>query len=1482
MLSEEVQSTDTGRSALDMISVYLSGKHWAEVLQTHFQILEDAAVVDVYACLGKRECEPSSSGLNVEFVPSSTGAVLSVKQASDDLESHFMGSQQDRLREYTYGYVMQMYNLFEYRIHPPVADSDCEFRSNSLRFRGDWTSILLQRRCDWVEAFCLDVSRHLSIPASDIRNLSFFQDEEAKELEVSFVLRIPKDSSLTEDACAEKLSTCRYCRVWSMCFEAYPQQIPHDLHFRFLGDQWERLLESFTPEFEEAALEDVTVTLQKDGLHANEAATMFLLSKDNAHLLCRFPMSSDEELDTIGQKLQGCAFDSVWGLYHQLSSVSSVSTVLKKPAVCSTNDEASAEVDEPPLAHESLTSDVHRGAVIRSSGMVEGQENFVFRGEGWDRVIHNHLPCLNTAAASDLSFAAPSSSGAVGIDFTLLHFASTSTEATLNFPIPWEEQQDADKVAKVRSCEYENVWSVYKLYSPGYLPGAAKPSPTSSAMSASLPGSWSWIVSRKYGELLTAFCSDVAGCVGVQPYRVSNVRMEADADKLSAQYDLAHNMPTNEEAQCRLAECRFPRTLLLLYERGIPENMQMKVLQGDKWLPWLDTQPRVLEDAAREDVAAALASTESCKVDSVFFTGSTTDGFVHIVLSSFNSLDETWRHSLEACEYPRLWEAYHQRGNYVIKQSSPTSLGDEELGHDSPELEESSRNPPLMLATTTASPIVPPEHTTLQSIHTVLPGDGWKALLSQQRGDLEECLVDDVSNACGVPKDAVTNVDFSVGSLNCFFDIQCPEMTTKDEIHTQLTSYAYVELWKLYGLHASDAHLSSYVHEEEFSVSSLAYVQYESDEDCPPLMHMESKGGGAQVVGLVTPVARVEDETEVGTDVSECARVLCVLQGSDDDSQDPLSYTSSPRSVANRSTTPAPDPEPGATLVQPILVTSLQPDVGVVDENIMSATGSPRIFPDMIIPALFSYEEQSPRHTPAKALETLFAYEECEPTVVVPRSPSPVPSSHNSESESMTDKSAEEEKAESKKSSDSYASSDFEKEDSATPRASSPTTPENVPPVILAAVPPQSKTDGCTSPHPVVSTEEKVAGVDCSTSCPTFDTPRTAEEEPPAVPKSSRGTSPLSVGRAVRATSPMNSGFTNRTDGCCSPIATASTPRKDVEVEAVSQLDTDSDLRARVGFRGTKWPDVMQDHRDEVVGQFVSEAAAVLQCTYFSVEHVEVSEKKGVLFEFKTKVADSSSFESRLRDAKFPRVWALYDRATGAEAVKESPADSSPPRKPAAVAEPEPSTTTHHLFLQGSHWDSIIQDQWRQFEIAFRTDTHGAVRKPLEDIRISKIEFEDTGMSVQYDITIRSAVPPNAKNSGRSSLDGLLTPRKYVEVKKLHDRTNIKRSTDLPKRTKPVALLPIGSGRTNKKVAPTRKKASSQVRRPTKPSGERQPWHKKRRPHGSSHSDHSLRCNTCEEVFSAPRDRSRSSSQSSYLRPTCSYLAQTDAPTAKV
>lgn len=369
------------RHAFNDISVQLPGSNWEQLLLSHSQMLEEAAIFDVYRCVGKHECDPASSGLQVEFsLTLNNGAVLTLKRTSDALEGHLLVTQQDRLREYTYDNVMNMYNFFLEEECFPVstfcfspsssrmetkAENVAERRLTSrfrLRFRGDWTSILLQRRCEWMLAFCKDVCRHLMLQHRDVRNIylqqheateegrgeatdsrrnsSFLEDIEGiSELEVRFTVCVVSQDCTDlqkkeEDEYRQKLSSCRYGRVWGLYFATYPAEISYDLHYRFPGEHWERILERYTPEMEETALRDMEYALRH---HPEDATvlgvgTIFLTVQREAHLLCKFTRWEGYLCDSVGKRLERCRFTEVWKLYRELSSVPQV-TVEHAPSL---------------------------------------------------------------------------------------------------------------------------------------------------------------------------------------------------------------------------------------------------------------------------------------------------------------------------------------------------------------------------------------------------------------------------------------------------------------------------------------------------------------------------------------------------------------------------------------------------------------------------------------------------------------------------------------------------------------------------------------------------------------------------------------------------------------------------------------------------------------------------------------------------------------------------------------------------------------------------------------------------------------------------------------------------------------------------------------------------------------------------------------------------------------------------------------------
>lgn len=349
------------RHAFNDISVQLPGSNWEPLLQTHSQLLEEAAIFDVYSCLGKRECDPSSSGLEVEFTATTTtGAVLTLKHTSDALEVHLLVTQQDRLREYTYNNVMKMYNFFQEREQfastwlftskKITAGNDQAMRCRvtspfRLRFRGDWTSILLQRRCEWMMAFCKDVCRHLMLEHTDVRNIQLQQHESAEdergedtvfsgaatlhgedgvnELEVTFALCTSEYLTDGDTEYTRKLSDCRYGRVWGLYFETYPSEIPYDLHYCFSGEYWEFILERYTSELEEAAVRDIEHHFHH---HPEDTTTLgigtlFLMTKQGAYLLCKFTNWNDHLRRSIGRRLERCRFEEVWKLYRDLSDL---------------------------------------------------------------------------------------------------------------------------------------------------------------------------------------------------------------------------------------------------------------------------------------------------------------------------------------------------------------------------------------------------------------------------------------------------------------------------------------------------------------------------------------------------------------------------------------------------------------------------------------------------------------------------------------------------------------------------------------------------------------------------------------------------------------------------------------------------------------------------------------------------------------------------------------------------------------------------------------------------------------------------------------------------------------------------------------------------------------------------------------------------------------------------------------------------------
>lgn len=374
-------TTSITRHAFNDISVQLPGSNWEQLLLSHSQILEEAAIVDVYRCVGKHECDPASSGLHVEFsLTLNNGAVLTLKRTSDALEGHLLVTQQDRLREYTYDNVMSMYNFFQEEECFPVstfcflpsssrietmAENVAERRLTSqfeLRFHGDWTSILLQRRCEWMLAFCKDVCRHLMLQHRDVRNIypqqhetaeegrgeatvsvrssSFLDDMDGiSELEVRFTLCVVSQDcndmhEKEDEEYRQKLSSCRYGRVWGLYFATYPSEISYDLHYRFPGEHWDQILERYTPEMEDTALRDIEYALRH---HPEDATvlgvgTIFLTVQREAHLLCKFTRWEGYLRDSVGKQLEHCHFTEVWKLYRELSSVPQI-TVEHAPSL---------------------------------------------------------------------------------------------------------------------------------------------------------------------------------------------------------------------------------------------------------------------------------------------------------------------------------------------------------------------------------------------------------------------------------------------------------------------------------------------------------------------------------------------------------------------------------------------------------------------------------------------------------------------------------------------------------------------------------------------------------------------------------------------------------------------------------------------------------------------------------------------------------------------------------------------------------------------------------------------------------------------------------------------------------------------------------------------------------------------------------------------------------------------------------------------
>ncbi|KAL7697614.1 hypothetical protein NQL31_002662 [Lotmaria passim] len=181
--------------------------------------------------------------------------------------------------------------------------------------------------------------------------------------------------------------------------------------------------------------------------------------------------------------------------------------------------------------------------------------------------------------------------------------------------------------------------------------------------------------------------------------------------------------------------------------------------EGPEWQTIVDRHETEVREAFITDIAECLHVTTEAVCDLSFEFGSliTAFGVAHSPQITREAVDA----QLGLYQYPKTW------GVYI---DVTASMADDAV--------------PLSITT---------------SHHCVhLPGPSWDAILQGHAQEVKDAFINDVSGELHLAKKAISNIEFSRGSLIVDFDLQLPVAMTYDEADTMLGECRWTETWALY------------------------------------------------------------------------------------------------------------------------------------------------------------------------------------------------------------------------------------------------------------------------------------------------------------------------------------------------------------------------------------------------------------------------------------------------------------------------------------------------------------------------------------------------------------------------------------------------------------------------------------------------------------------------------------------------------------
>ncbi|CAD2213039.1 hypothetical protein ADEAN_000047500 [Angomonas deanei] len=95
----------------------------------------------------------------------------------------------------------------------------------------------------------------------------------------------------------------------------------------------------------------------------------------------------------------------------------------------------------------------------------------------------------------------------------------------------------------------------------------------------------------------------------------------------------------------------------------------------------------------------------------------------------------------------------------------------------------------------------PVDEVVITSHIRIFEGKDWAIVLKKTESELRTVFTQEVESACKLPSGAVRNVEFSLGSLCVFFDVEHKESQSVDDIDKEVGQHAFTGLTQLYERH---------------------------------------------------------------------------------------------------------------------------------------------------------------------------------------------------------------------------------------------------------------------------------------------------------------------------------------------------------------------------------------------------------------------------------------------------------------------------------------------------------------------------------------------------------------------------------------------------------------------------------------------------------------------------------------------------------